>query len=353
MSDLPGALLITPELPSPNGSGLQQRAFRWLTELAREHTVSLLVADSAPPPESVPQNIRHLAHRVDFAVSHSLPSYSGSFSRCVVFRLRMHSVAEAIRQSCHIPHVLLDMDDLESATLRSIAVAAARRGRLRLAGRSATESLRSYMLERRLPPRYQAVCLANPEDLRRIGPGLHAFCVPNIVPFAPAEPMPLPSGIPTLAFIGTFSYFPNEDAALWIATAIVPRLRTVLSQSFRILIAGRYASTRLRSKLASVPEIEFLGEISSVEAVYKNTHLSLAPLRCGGGTKLKALEAIAHHRPIVATPQAMRGLNLRSGTEYLSGSTAQEVASACAALLLDPARAATLARAAYQRLLSA
>ena len=79
----------------------------------------------------------------------------------------------------------------------------------------------------------------------------------------------------------------------------------------------------------------------------------MVPVRCGGGTKLKALEAIAYRRAIVAFPQAMRGLGLRAGVDYLAAENAADFTNACLALLHDPASAAAMADAAAHRLRNA
>ena len=349
MSERAEALLISPVQPSSTGSGLAQRAFQWLVSLAAEYAVTLLVIDDVPAPQVLPQPLAALACRVDFVSSAALPLYGQPFARCVVLRIRMHRVAQAIRRKHAIPDVVLDMDDLESATLRSIAVFALRRGRVRLAVRSAVEAVRSYLLERYLPRFYSRICVANPEDLRRLPRGASEFCLPNRVALARRPEIASTSCVPTLAFIGTFSYFPNEDAALWIATEIIPRLRARLPRPFRVVIAGRYASVRLRTRLALVPEIEFAGEIESVDGLYREAHVALVPVRCGGGTKVKALEAVAFHCPIVATHHAMRGLGLRPGVDYLGADTAQGIAEASASLLLRPAHALALAGSARQR----
>ena len=345
MTPRPAALLITPELPSPAGSGLQQRAFHWLTQLAEAYAVTLLVVEDSSC--RVKTDLNHLmlyATHIDSAVVTALPVYTKPFHCCLVFRMRMHNVAQAVRRRCKIPMVLLDMDDLESATLASIALVALRRGRLRLAARNMMRAAQAFFLERYVPLLYQGVFLAAPEDLKSLPRGTAGVCVPNVPPPVGSQNAP-PVGSPsTLLFVGTLNYFPNEDAALWLATEIAPRLRQLYSEPFRILIAGRNASARLQSRLAGVPEIEFLGEVPCLHPLYERAHIVLVPLRCGGGTKLKALEAVAHRRPIVGTTHAGRGLPLRAGSSYLAADGSNEFAAACVALMRDPAAAESLAR---------
>ncbi|MGI4756379.1 MAG: glycosyltransferase family 4 protein [Janthinobacterium lividum] len=347
------ALLLTPEVPSPSGSGLQQRAFAWVVRLAAEHAVTVLVWSPSVVKGREPCNLPGLTRQVDLASGSDLPRYSAGFDVCLVFRLRMHPVAQALRDSCEVREAWLDLDDIESGTLATIAWCAARRGRLRLALRSMRRAVHDFVLERHLPRLYSKVFVAAPEDRTRLAPGINVFCMPNRTALPVSTPTSSNAQTATMLFVGTLSYFPNEDAALLLATTLAPRLRRLYGSQFRIVIAGRGASERLRAELTQVPEIDFRGEVEHVAPLYQEAHIVVMPLRCGGGTKLKALEAIACRRSIVAFPQAMRGLGLRAGVDYLAADNTAKFANACLALLHDPARAAAMADAAAHRLLDA
>ncbi len=347
------ALLLTPEVPSTSGSGLQQRAFAWVARLAKEHAVTVLVWNPSPMKARQPCNLPGLTRQVDFASGLDLPRYSAGFDVCLVFRLRLHAVAQALRDGCEIREAWLDLDDIESGTLATIAWRAARRGRLWLAVRSLRSAASDFVQERYLPRLYSKVFVAAPEDRTRFAPGVNVFCMPNRPALPVATTTASTARTATLLFVGTLSYFPNEDAALLLATTLAPRLRRLYGAQFRIVIAGRGASERLRAELTRVPEIDFRGEVEHVAPLYQEAHIAMVPIRCGGGTKLKALEAIAHRRSIVAFPQAMRGLGLRAGVDYLAAENAANFANACLALLHDPASAAAMAETAARQLLDA
>ena len=70
----------------------------------------------------------------------------------------------------------------------------------------------------------------------------------------------------------------------------------------------------------------------------------LAPLRQGGGSKLKVLEALAAGLPLVSTAQGVSGLSLTDGDDYLAGEQTAALASQLAELLDNPAKAQHLAR---------
>lgn len=347
------ALLLTPEMPSSSGSGLQQRAFEWVTRLATEYAVTVLVWSPLPVTGRQPCHLPALTRRVVLASGLDLPRYSAGFDVCLVFRLRMHAVAQALRDCCEIRDAWLDLDDIESGTLATIAWCAVRRGRLRLAIRSLWSAALNFVQERHLPHLYSKVFVAAPEDRTRLAPGINVFCMPNRTALPIAIPTASSAPTATLLFVGTLSYFPNEDAALFLATTLAPRLRRLYGTQFRIVIAGRGASERLRAQLTRMSEIDFRGEVEHVAPLYQEAHIAMVPIRCGGGTKLKALEAIGYRRSIVAFPQAMRGLGLRVGVDYLAAGNAADFTNACLTLLHDPARAAAMADAAARRLLDA
>ena len=219
------ALLLTPEVPSLSGSGLQQRAFEWIAQLATEHAVTVLIWSPFPVRGRQPCNLAGLTRRVDLASGLDLPRYSAGFDICLVFRLRMHAVAQALRDCCEIREAWLDLDDVESGTLATIAWCAARRGRLRLAVRSLRGAARAFVQERHLPRLYSKVFVAAPEDRTRVARGINVFCMPNRTALPVATPTAPSARTATLLFVGTLSYFPNEDGALMLATTLAPRLR--------------------------------------------------------------------------------------------------------------------------------
>ena len=71
----------------------------------------------------------------------------------------------------------------------------------------------------------------------------------------------------------------------------------------------------------------------------------MIPLREGGGTRLKVLEALAADLPVVSTAKGVEGLSLRAGEHYVAAESSEELAQAAVALLGDAPRRAALARA--------
>jgi glycosyltransferase involved in cell wall biosynthesis len=102
-------------------------------------------------------------------------------------------------------------------------------------------------------------------------------------------------------------------------------------------------SEELRQLLASAGA-ELHESPATLDAFYDAAAISVAPLQAGGGTSIKVLESLAHAVPTVATPTAVRGLDLSAGIHLAVADSAAEFAAACIDLLRAPERALALGR---------
>ncbi|MPT22629.1 MAG: glycosyltransferase, partial [Starkeya sp.] len=230
------------------------------------------------------------------------------------------------------------------ATRLSLAGLALRRARMRRAVKRLWQAWRYRRLERRFLPSYHVVHFAAAEDAARVRrwPGISEVrATPNcLVVDAPSTLPPPPEGGRTLLFVGALFYAPNEDAVLWFARAVLPRLRRLVPQ-VEIVVAGT-AGPSLRRKLAA-HGITYAHAPADLRPLYAQASAVIAPVRGGGGTKVKVLEAWHYRRPLVATSHAMRGMRAEAGRHALVADDAEAFARHCAALLTDPALAARLA----------
>ncbi len=108
-----------------------------------------------------------------------------------------------------------------------------------------------------------------------------------------------------LLFVGTLGYFPNADAARFLCRDIVPALRRLSGHAIVVDLAGAGDTTGLRD-IAQMPEVTLLGYVEDLAPLYAAADIAVAPLRAGGGTRIKILEAFAHGVPVVATWLAAR-----------------------------------------------
>jgi glycosyltransferase involved in cell wall biosynthesis len=95
--------------------------------------------------------------------------------------------------------------------------------------------------------------------------------------------------------------------------------------------------------------VEFTGFVSDLSEFYDRVQVICCPIRAGGGTRLKIIEAAAHGLPVVATRLAAEGLDFENGSEIILEERPNRIAEACTSLLLNPARCRTIGSAARAR----
>lgn len=150
------------------------------------------------------------------------------------------------------------------------------------------------------------------------------------------------SGI--LLFTGTMEWEPNVDAAEWMATEILPRVRVRVPRA-RLRIVGRNPTARVR-ELGGIAGVEVVGAVDSVWPELASASVALAPIRMGSGTRIKILEAAAAAVPVVSTTMGAEGLGMAEGREILRADRADEFAEACVRLLHAPREAEAMGLAA-------
>jgi hypothetical protein len=133
-----------------------------------------------------------------------------------------------------------------------------------------------------------------------LGQGTTATWLPTPIMTAPDEEIRARApGIRTAGFIGNFDFHPNRDALDALVTTWGPEL---VRRGWRVAVAGK------ASEALSLPDwIICLGSPDSVSDFYEQIDLALAPIRLGGGMKVKVVEALLHGRPVVASEFAMAG----------------------------------------------
>jgi glycosyltransferase involved in cell wall biosynthesis len=150
---------------------------------------------------------------------------------------------------------------------------------------------------------------------------------------------------PTVLFQGRMTWPPNEDAALWLAKAIAPRIRA-RTGDVRIVLAGQ-PSPRVQA-LAGQPDVDVPGIVPAMAPYLRAAHVVAVPLRAGSGTRIKILEAFAYQVPVVTTTIGAEGLDVVDGMHLEIADTAAGLAARCSDLLADAARRERLAKEAHQ-----
>lgn len=147
-----------------------------------------------------------------------------------------------------------------------------------------------------------------------------------------------------LVFAGSLTYFANYDAMVWFLQDIYPRIQEQIP-NVALSITGNHANLSLPPST----NVRLEGLVEDVRPVISAARVSVAPIRLGGGTRLKILEGMALQTPVVATTKAAEGLNVRHGEHLLIADHPQEFAAHVISLLQNPAMRERLVRNAYQR----
>jgi glycosyltransferase involved in cell wall biosynthesis len=141
----------------------------------------------------------------------------------------------------------------------------------------------------------------------------------------PSEPEPmqaLATGEPLrLLFVGSGDFWPYELGLAWFAGEVMPLLASDGPVVFDVV------GTRPKQPVAA-PGVTYHGRVADVAPYYRAAHALVIPVFQGSGTRLKALEAGAHRRPVISTRLGMEGLPLRAGEHYLHAEDAAGFRSA-------------------------
>lgn len=139
---------------------------------------------------------------------------------------------------------------------------------------------------------------------------------------------------PTVLFVGTFKWLPNIEAVDEIVHKIWPLVLAKLPNA-KLKIVGFSPTPKIKG-YAKDPSITVLGGIDDIREAFATSHMLLAPIRSGKGTRYKVLEAMITATPVVATTLAAEGIDLRNGENVLIADTSTDLAAATIKLLKDP-----------------
>ena len=173
-----------------------------------------------------------------------------------------------------------------------------------------------------------------------LDPGLTIDVVPNGVDTLALQPLPPPPSARAIVFVGSLAYRPCTDAAVWLVEAILPILRQRIPE-LELWIVGKAPPPEVLALAGN--GVHVTGHVAEVTPYYLRSAVAVVPLRAGGGSRLKILEAMALGRPVVSTTVGAEGIAARDGEEIVLADDAETFAAAVAALLADGNRARAIA----------
>lgn len=137
-----------------------------------------------------------------------------------------------------------------------------------------------------------------------------------------------------LVMTGTLAYYPNLDASRWFIHAVMPIVRNQVPTATLTLVGGPVPS-ELSNVDADATGVHVVGPVPDVRPFLDEADLFVIPLRIGGGTRIKAVEALASGLPIVSTRLGVTGLGIVDHDLAVLAETASDFAVAITRALDD------------------
>lgn len=360
-------LVISAWCPYPPSNGAKLRAYFLLQQLARRHAVTLLTF--AHPDEHAESSAAALSrlcrvlrtvsgspvhNRVDGiggwfrAMPRSLASsISAEMQREVDRAAPGHDVAFGLTQ-WSVPYLLGRTDlprVLDELELTSIAD---QRGLGGLAGaRQELTWWKQSRFIRRVATDFARLTVVSEHERAlavEVGcdPG-RVVVVPNGVSRDWLEvPRPrVEAG--RLVYSGSVTFPPNLDAVRFFVTDVLPKVREAQPRA-TLSVTGSTEGAPI-ADLIDRPGVLFTGHVGDVRSEVAKSAVCVVPLRSGGGTRLKILEALALGVPVVSTTKGAEGLELENGRDLLIADSADALAAATLRVLTDDTLAAELSAA--------
>ncbi len=368
--------MLTPQSPFPPHQGTTIRNYNLLVRLARHADVDLvtLVDPAQPPPEQTP--IRDLCRHVwtrpapargawqrlitllasplpdlalrlrDPALADLVVSLAGRerYDILLVEGLEVAPYAEVfLRHAAERPRVVYDAHNAEYILQKRAFLTdlgSPLRWHAALYSLVQWGKLRRYEAAFcRLVDHVVAVSPADGENLRGLGVTTPMTVVPNAVDidyydaYQANGPEEIAMSPCSLVFTGKMDFRPNVDAVVWFMDQVWPRVRQAVPEA-QFFIVGRSPHRRLFSR-GDTPGVFITGEVPDVRPYLHHAQVYVAPLRVGGGTRLKLLEAMAMRRAIVSTTVGAEGYPVQAGEHLLLADTPEAFADAVVTLLQD------------------
>lgn len=210
--------------------------------------------------------------------------------------------------------------------------------------RRAVDAAAFRRLERRLPRAVDLSIVTSERDAAALARDVDRSKVLVVPNCADLRHAPLPetgNGAPVLLFVGHMDYLPNADAAVWLVREIFPRLRAAFPRARLLVVGGE-----LPRDVVASNGVDVAGVVPDVRPYYSQADVAIVPLRAGGGTRLKILEAMAMGRPVVSTALGAEGLAVRHDEHLLLAESTAELADAVGTLIRDADRRRRLVTAA-------
>ena len=155
------------------------------------------------------------------------------------------------------------------------------------------------------------------------------------------QPVDAPRESDSLLFLGSLDYAPNIDALQWFVRDVLP-LIGAQRRGVRLRVVGSAPVPQVRALAGE--HVDVVGGVDDVRPHLASASALVVPLRIGGGTRIKIVEALGCELPVVSTTIGVQGLEFADSTHLSVADGAQDFAASTLQLLSNPRRARERAR---------
>lgn len=248
---------------------------------------------------------------------------SGYYTHVLVRYLQNTTILKRIHRN-YIHKVIVDIDDIMTESLYDSLFYESSNGLKKL-----TRLVNKYFLKK-----YQEnvitkfkTAFCSESDKERHASGINtARFIPNIYENEKMSCFPFDEGYEkenTILFVGMLSYRPNVEGLKWFLDTIYKEFSRIVGDA-RLLVVGRSPTDEVINICEREESIQLHSNVESLIPYYNSSRVVVVPLRQGGGTRIKLLEAGLTKRPVLSTVIGAYGLNLTDGENILFFENADE-----------------------------
>jgi polysaccharide biosynthesis protein PslH len=181
--------------------------------------------------------------------------------------------------------------------------------------------------------------------LLAVAPSANVVSVPNGVDAEYFQPMHGQAKLQSLIFVGSLNWYPNVDAVIFLLREVWP-IAKARHPDLRFDIVGSAPPQSVLSLAAALNDVRVHGFVDDVRPLMDTATLYVCPIRDGGGTKLKLLDAFAMEKCVIAHPVACEGIDVSPGVNVQLAESAEAFADAIDTLLSESTVRQAMGRAA-------
>jgi glycosyltransferase involved in cell wall biosynthesis len=161
-----------------------------------------------------------------------------------------------------------------------------------------------------------AVSEVDADLLRDLSGAKGITAIPNGVDTAYFQDIESPRRVNGLVFVGGLNWFPNYDAIRYFCSEVLPRVAAEIPD-VTLTVVGKSPDDKKIREIIGNPRVRLTGLVDDVRPEISEAGAYVVPLRIGGGTRLKILDALSMRKAIVSTSVGCEGLDVVHGRHLL------------------------------------